>query len=212
MTQKKFTNTVRKELPKFIFSTIGIIILCLSINFISWKFKLVSGGLPGYGLIVSYSSKISLGTFLLAANTLILFLAFMLVGKTVGIRGIYGYVFLSIFIDFSRNFFHLTQNTDTTFVQKFLLLFVQGLIAPIGISLVIANRYSFGSYSSIHPIVNKFIKISAPLFFVIMDIILSIITAVMFGLETGLLLLVNSLAFFVSFNYTLKIFKRYIHN
>lgn len=199
---------MKKEAKKLIYSTIGIMILGLSINILSWQYKLVSGGLPGYGLTINYITGFPVGMFLLMANTLILALSFLIAGKTAGLRGVYGYAFLSIFIDLSRNVLSLKQIAPVSLPTSILLITLQGIIAPIGIAIVMANGYTFGSYSSMVPVINKFLKISAPKFFFIMDFILTIITLYFFGVKMAGLLLLNAAVFFIVFKYTLSVTKK----
>jgi len=200
---------MKKEIRKLIYSSLGIIILGSAINLLSWRYKLISSGLPGYALSFNYLTHFSVGQFLFISNSLILALSFLIAGKTSGLRGVYGYTLLSIFIDYPRRLFNLSQIVIASLPLNILLVILQGLIAPIGIAVVMANGYSFGSYSSMMPIVNKFSNISAPKFFLITDAILSLITFYFFGFQSALLLLLNATTFFIVFNKALPIMKRY---
>lgn len=180
----------------------------LSINLLSWQYKLISTGLPGYALLINYLSSISVGVILLIANTIILITSFILVGKTSGIKGVFGYVLLSIVIDKSREILFLHQFTTPPFFISALLIGLQGLIAPIGISLVLVSGYSFGSYSSIIPIVKKFSSISSPKLFLILDLFLAMITYIFFGINSFILVLVNAIVFYFSFKYFLNLFSK----
>ncbi|MBU0975655.1 MAG: YitT family protein [Patescibacteria group bacterium] len=197
---------IKKELRPFLYSTIGIIVLGLSINLISWKFKMVSGGLPGYGLVVNYITDFPLGVFLLISNTIILILQFLIAGKTTGIRGIYGYVLLSIFIEATRKFFNINL-AEVEGLKNLSLIALQGFLGGFSIALVVAYDYSFGSYSSIFPIVRKFIDIKAPTLFLLFDALLVVTTTIAFGFEKGYLLLVNAVVFYFSFKLFLRSFK-----
>jgi uncharacterized membrane-anchored protein YitT (DUF2179 family) len=200
---------VSDELKKILWTTLGLIILGLAINLFAWKFRLISGGLPGYALIINYLTGFPVGQSLLIINTIILLLSFVIAGKTAGLRGVYGYVAISIFIDYSKPLLHLTQQLPPNFIISTLLLALQGLIAPIGISLALANSYSFGSYSSIIPIIHKFKAISPPKFFLILDLVLTTITLIFFGPASAFFLLINSVVFFLSFRFFLPRFQRY---
>ena len=202
-------NKIIKELKKIAYSTIGIIILGSAINLISWKFHLISSGLPGYALIANYLTGFSVGSFLFITNSIILGLSFLIVGKTAGLRGVYGYAMLSVYIDYSRNLFNLQQIAINSLSTNIFLIILQGIIAPIGIAIVMANGYSFGSYSSMMPIVNKFSDINAPKFFFIADFILSLITFYFFGIQSALLLLLNAAVFFLVFKSALKFINNY---
>ncbi|MDD3647579.1 MAG: YitT family protein [Candidatus Dojkabacteria bacterium] len=202
---------LKKEIRLFVYSTIGIIILGLSINFISWKYKLVSGGLPGYGLAFNYIIGFPLGYFLLLVNTLILILQYFVAGKVTGLRGIYGYIFLSVFIEITRRFFGI-QQAEAGIPNEYYYMAIQGFIGGTSIALVIAHGYSFGSYSSIYPIVKKFVKISAPAMFFLFDAILVIITILAFDARKGYLLFVNAVFFYLSFRLFLKYFREEVDN
>lgn len=188
----------------FIISTIGITILGLSISLISWKYKLVTSGLPGYALIFNYLTNISVGTALLIGNTIILLLAFLIAGKTAGIKGVYGYVYLSLIVDLPKKLFNLTQVNTPQFPYNIILYIAQGIIAASAIGFVLHNKYSFGSYSSMLPIADKFIKVSPAVFMFILDMLLALVATYFFSLQKGIFLLINASSFFFSLNYTLK--------
>lgn len=209
---KNIKEKVQKEIRPFVFSTLGMAILALTINVFSWRYRLVSGGFPGYGLVVNYLTEIPLGIFLLVSNTIILFLALLIAGKTAGIRGVYGYMFFSIFIEFSREILGFEQVAVDSFSTNLILSVLQGVLSPIGVALVVASDYSLGNYTSIFPVVKNYLNISAPLLFFILDVLLTVITFICFGFEMGLLLLVNSVVFFVCFKYELRVVEKLMNN
>jgi len=200
---------MNKEFVKrFIVSTIGITVLGLSISLISWHFKLVTSGLPGYALILNYLTRFPLSTGLFIANTVILLIALILAGKSAGIKGIYGYTLLSLVIAFSKSAFSLTQVQLDSLLLNVFLYILQGSIAAFAISFVVYNKFSFGSYSSLLPITDKYWPITPPKLFFVLDFILSLITAYYFGIQTGIFLLINAGAFFLVFRFTLKCLNR----
>ncbi len=195
---------IQEEIKHFLIASFGIIVLGLSITLLSWQYTLISSGLPGYGLIINYLTKFPLGTLLIIANSTILFFSFVIAGKTSGIRGVYGYIFLSLVIDYSKKIFLLKQIILHSFAISALLISFQGFIAPIAISVVILNKYSFGSYSSLLPIFDKIHPVSPPKLFLFLDAILVFITFFLFGFNKAFLLAINALVFFVVFKYSLK--------
>ncbi len=192
-----------RELYRLVISSFGIILLGLSINYLSWRYRLVSGGFPGYALDINYVLHFPVGMTLLIANTIVLLLSFVIAGKTAGLRGVYGYVLVSFFIDSSKNFLHIQQVAHEPLVSYMFFTITQGTSAALAIALVMANGYSFGSYSSIMPIVRKFSRISAPKFFLLMDTVLGILTFALFGLQRAVLMYINAAVFFVVFRLAL---------
>src|SRR3989344_1693149 len=193
-----------KKLKSFLIATACFIPFALSINLLSWQYKLISGGFPGYALVVNYLTGVSVGTFLIFINTIVLLANFLFVGKTAGVKGVYGYIILSLLIDSTRNILNLSQFTSTNLFFNIISISLQGLICGSVIGIIIFLGYSFGSYSSLVLLINKFWKITAPPYFFLMDIILAFITTYFFGIERGLLLLLNAVVFFVAFKYTLR--------
>src|SRR3989339_814890 len=59
--------------------------------------------------------------FLIIINTVVLLLNFLIVGKTAGAKGVYGYVFLSFLIDMSRKLLNLQQLASSGFLSGALL-------------------------------------------------------------------------------------------
>lgn len=204
----RFGENVKNELHRLILSTIGIIMLGTAINLLSWKYKLVSGGFPGYALNINYLTGFPVGKSLLIANTAVLILSLLVAGKTAGLRGIYGYTFLSVFIEVSKGLLNLQQIETSLIFTNLLLTSLQGFIAPIGIALVIVSGYSFGSYSSVIPIIDRFKKIPAPVTFLFFDLILAVLTLYFFGFEKAIFMLVNALVFYLTFNQTLKVLNK----
>jgi uncharacterized membrane-anchored protein YitT (DUF2179 family) len=194
-----------KEIKEFVLATLCFIPFALSINLLSWQYKLVSGGFPGYALVTNYLTGVSVGTFLIILNTIVLLANFLFVGKTSGIKGVYGYVAVSFLIDYTKPFFNLSQHVHSSLLFNIGAMSLQGLIAGSVIGVIIYFGYSFGSYSSLIFLVNKFWKIAPPPFFFLMDTILSVITIYFFGVERGVLLLINAVIFFFAFKYTLQL-------
>jgi hypothetical protein len=107
----------------------------------------------------------------------------------------------------------MQQFQNTSMMFNIGLLIIQGSTAAFSIAFVMKHLYSFGSYSSMFPILNKYNKkVTPPVFFIIMDILLSLFTFVFFGIEKAFLLLINATAFFIVFNYSLKFLDNYIKN
>lgn len=202
------SRSLKEELKSLLISIVGITILGLSITLISWQFKLVTSGLPGYALILNYKTGVSVGTALFAANTIILLITLIVAGKSAGLKGFFGYGYLSLVVDLTKKTFNLHQVIIPSLQINIFLYVFQGLIAACAIGFIVYNKYSFGSYSSILPITDKYLKIHPPVLFFILDLILAVMTAYLFSFDKGILLLINAGAFFISFHYALKLLTR----
>lgn len=194
---------MNKKIKPFLISTVGMILFTLTINIFSWKNVLVTGGFPGYALVLNYLTGVSIGSSLFFANTVLILLTFFILGKTAGIKGIYGYILVSVTADLWRKVLGLSQ-AEIPFINQLIAVVLQGFFSSFCIAFVISNKYSFGNYSTMHPLFNNFVKVSAPVFFFACDVILSLLTIIFFGWQKGFLVLVNSAVFYFMFKFALS--------
>lgn len=200
----------RVNLRQFAVATAGILLLAINIDVLSWQFKIVTGGMPGYALALNYLLHIPVGAFLLVINSIILVLLTIVDGKTAGLKAIYGYILLSVSVEFFRQTLNISSQDSTDLALIFLVSFMQGITAPIAIAMVLRNGYTFGSWTSLYPIATRVWRhVTAPQFFFLMDGILTVIVLVTLGPIKALLLLVNAVAFFFSFRFCMSVNKKH---
>jgi uncharacterized membrane-anchored protein YitT (DUF2179 family) len=204
----KITTLEKKQ---FLYINIGIVILVLAITFLAWKYTIVSGGMPGYALALNYLYEIPIGLFLFAVNSVVILANLLILGKSTGVKAIYGYITLSLLLEFTKSSLGIERVELDNLLAQILLIAVQGFIAPIGIALVLLNGYSFGSWTSLYPLIQRiYRKLAAPAFFLIMDLTLCIIVFLTFGLEKSALLILNAVIFYFSFKYFMGKGKKYL--
>ncbi len=194
------------ERRRFINATIGIVLLAVNLNVLSWMYKIVSGGMPGYGLALNFLFDVPVGLFLLVTNTLILVIMLIVEGKSAGIKAIYGYVLLSVAVDGIRRIVGLEQVELQNVGLQVVISVLQALTAAIPIGIVLRNGYTFGSWTSILPLIKRIIPsltIYALVF--IADFILAIIVLMTMSWEKSLLLLLNAVIFFFVLRFSMSV-------
>jgi uncharacterized membrane protein YczE len=77
------------------------------------------------------------------------------------------------------------------------------------ISVLLANNYSVGSYSTIFMIIEKYIKVEAQVVFITLDLLLAIASTLLLGIEIGLLLLINAIVAYFTVKFALPRLKRF---
>ncbi|HSW87566.1 MAG TPA: YitT family protein [Candidatus Saccharimonadales bacterium] len=192
----------------FIIANIAIFLLALVINLFAWKFQLVSAGISGYGLVLSYLVHINVGIVLFVMNGFIMLLNWLILGKIAGIKAIWGYIAFSVWISVTQVIFHLHQTPTHSFFYQLMYLSILAILIDILISIIIASSYSVGSYSALYPVINKFIPISPSRMFIIGDVILTIITALLFGYQKAFLLLIHAIILSLSLKYTMPVVQK----
>ena len=204
------TKVHKGELTLFLIANVGIIFLTISINFLAWKYRLVSAGITGYALAASYLLPFSVGTLLLIMNGIILLANVLILGKSAGLKAFYGYITFSLMIDLTRTMFQLKKTPVDSFFTQFVFLSLLAVCIAVFISLIIATGYSVGSYSALYPLINKYYRLSAAHLFFIGDAILTIITLFLFGAEKAALLFLHTLILSFSLKYALPFIKKYV--
>lgn len=176
---------------QILFTTGANFSVAILVNLLAWHFQLVSGGLTGYALFLNLITPFSTGTLLLGMN-LVLLIAVITIGKGPGLRGVYGFVSLSFFIDITRKLLQLQQVATPSFLTTLVLITLLSIGMGAAIWVVLANNYSVGAYSTLYMIVKKWIDVSAQNLFFLLDFVLAILTGIIFGFEKGILLVVNA--------------------
>lgn len=173
-------------------TTLANLAVAVLVNILAWRFQLVSGGLTGYALFLNLITPFSTGTLLLGMNLVLLLIAVVTIGKGPGLRGVYGFVSLSFFIDITRNLLQFQQVATPSFLATLILITLLSIGMGAAISVVLANNYSVGAYSTLYMIVKKWIDVPAQNLFFLLDFVLAILTGIVFGFEKGVLLIVNA--------------------
>ena len=133
--------------------TVGAFILAISINAVLLPNKLVAGGANGISIVINYVFGISPAIVLYAINIPLLVLCFLLLGKEVGVKTIYGSLIYPFFVGITSGMPVLTHNI-------FLAALFGGIITGAGLGLVFRGNASTGGTAIISQIVNKYFKVS----------------------------------------------------
>lgn len=146
----KFT---KQQIQDTLYVTIGSLILAISINSILLPNKIVAGGANGISVVINYLFGLNPAIVLYAINLPLLVLCFLLLGKEVGIKTIYGSLIYPFFVGITTNLPVLTHNI-------FLATIFGGILTGIGLGLEFRGNASTGGTAIISQIVNKYFKIS----------------------------------------------------
>lgn len=192
--------------------TLSNFVVAMLVNNLAWKNQLVSGGLTGFSIIINYLTSIPVGQTLLTINILLVILAIIIIGKGPGSRAIYGFVSLSFLIDLTREIFHITQVPSQPFFINLMLIIILSISMGIGVSIVLANNYSVGAYSTIYLIIKQFYDVPAQNVFFTIDFLLATITTLFFGIDRGGLLVVNAFVAYFVVKITLPKVKLFFEN
>lgn len=170
-------NYYQKLFKDGLFVTIGSFLLAISINSILLPNSLVAGGANGISIVIHHLFGISPALVLYIINIPLLVLCFLLLGKEVGFKTIYGSLIYPFFVGITTDFPVFTTN---------LLLgaIFGGILTGAGLGLVFRGKASTGGTAIISQIVNKYFKIPLGISILFVDglVILSALFA--FNIDT----------------------------
>lgn len=142
-----------QRLKETLYVTVGAFILAISVNLIFLPNQIVAGGASGLSIVLNELFGWNVALTLYAINIPLLILCFLLLGKDVGLKTIYGSLINPFFIAITGSLPPLTNSI-------FLATLYGGVLTGIGLGLVFRGNASTGGSAIISQIVNKYFKIS----------------------------------------------------
>lgn len=142
-----------QRLKETLYVTLGAFILAISVNLIFLPNQIVAGGASGLSIVLNELFGWNVALTLYAINIPLLMLCFLLLGKDVGLKTIYGSLINPFFIAITGSLPPLTNSI-------FLATLYGGVLTGIGLGLVFRGNASTGGSAIISQIVNKYFKIS----------------------------------------------------
>ena len=137
---KKLTRReilVRKYLKEGTYIVIGCFLMAIGTSLFLLPNQLSSGGFAGISTIAYYLFNLPLGTTMLILNIPLLILTIIRVGKEIAIKGVFGTIVLSSFIDILEKFEPLTQD-------RLLACIYGGIFIGLGTAIVLKANASTG--------------------------------------------------------------------
>lgn len=167
---KKFLD----GLYDYLMISLGTFLYCVCWECFLIPNGITSGGLTGACTVIEFATggAIPVSTSYIIANTFLLIMAFLILGRTIGIRTIYCIALSTVLfrilpgIDWMKalpgHFFYVEQ--------RILLPIIGGLLEALGLSLILQRDASTGGTDIIAMIANKFWPVSMGRAYVVCDL------------------------------------------
>ena len=174
---KKILN----QLKDFALITIGSLIAAVAVSVFLAPHAVVSGGVSGIAIVINKFTGFPIGVAVLLMNIPLFFAGAIFLGKSFGIKSLYGAFVFSIFMD--------AVSTDVILTENVLMsALFGGVLLGIGFGLIFLTGATTGGTDILASIGNKFVPaIDLGKWFFIFDIII-ILSGVVFLKNTELLL------------------------
>ena len=149
---KKLTRkqiVLKKYLKEGVEIIIGCILMALGTALFLLPNQLSSGGFAGISTIIYYLFNMPLGITMLILNIPLIILTIIKVGKEIAIKGIFGTIVLSTFIDIFEKLKPLTED-------RLLACIYGGILVGLGTAIVLKANASTGGTDLLSYIVRAF--------------------------------------------------------
>lgn len=164
MTVSKVFDTVKA----YLLITFGCLIYCLAWTQIFEPNGLVSGGITGLCVVIEYGTGFPLYISYAIFNAVLLLLAFLILGRSFGIRTIFALAMITLLFDVLPMLHIPTMELK----DRILMPVIASLIEAIGVSIMIKYNGSSGGTDIIALIINKFWPISLGKVYIALDILI----------------------------------------
>ncbi|MGX7198154.1 YitT family protein [Enterococcus olivae] len=152
----------KQQIQEALFVVAGAFVLAVSINSILLPNKIVAGGVNGISIVLNHLFGWNPAIILYTINIPLLILCFMLLGKDVGLKTVFGSLIYPFFVGITAHFPIITENI-------FLASLFGGILTGIGLGLVFRGNASTGGTAIISQIVHKYLNLSLGIAILIVD-------------------------------------------
>ncbi|KAJ53212.1 uncharacterized membrane-anchored protein YitT (DUF2179 family) [Clostridium tetanomorphum] len=180
-----------KKFKEYFFITLGALMVALATKFFLAPNKIAAGGVIGIAIILNnFLPFLSIGFLSLIMNIVLFIIAFIFIGSKFGGKTIYASMSLSIMIWFLDR--AVTLNAPLTY-DLFLASIFGIIISGIGMGIVFNQNASTGGTDILAKIGSKFIDVPIGKSLLAVDFIITLFSAISFGIEIGMYSLLSVL-------------------
>jgi len=180
---KNETNLLKKaQLKDYTLIFIGIILTAASIVYIFTPNRLAAGGAQGIALVINHLTGMNSGLLMILINGLLFITAFMILGSSFGAKTLFSSLGLSFVVFIMEKYFYFGPLTDNLMLST---IFGSALMGS-GVGIILNRNASIGGTSLVGKIISKFTYIDQVNCIVATDIVVTLFSMVVFGIEIGL--------------------------
>lgn len=180
---KNDTQFLKKtQLKDYVLIFLGIILTAASIVYIFTPNRLAAGGAQGIALVVNHLTGINSGLLMILINGMLFITAFMILGTSFGAKTLFSSLGLSFVVFIMEKYLYYGPLTDNLMLAT---IFGSALMG-MGVGIILNRNASIGGTSLIGKIISKFTYLDQVNCIVGTDILVTLFSMVVFGIEIGL--------------------------
>ena len=180
---KSDTQFLKKtQLKDYVLIFLGIILTAASIVYIFTPNRLAAGGAQGIALVVNHLTGINSGLLMILINGMLFITAFMILGTSFGAKTLFSSLGLSFVVFIMEKYLYYGPLTDNLMLAT---IFGSALMG-MGVGIILNRNASIGGTSLIGKIISKFTYLDQVNCIVGTDILVTLFSMIVFGIEIGL--------------------------
>lgn len=170
----------KKNIIEYLGITAGSFLIALALTVFLVPNRIAAGGVSGLATVIYYITSFPIGITMLIINIPLFLAGVKIMGKSFGVRTIYGIAALSIFTDLLQP--HMISLTDDLLLASI----YGGVVGGIGLGLVFRFRGTTGGTDLIASLINYYTGISVGEGLLIADGVVVTLAGIFFNLEVAL--------------------------
>ncbi|MFM1653474.1 YitT family protein [Brevibacillus sp. B_LB10_24] len=175
--EKKLTPI--ELLQKFIFITLGAVLMALALEVFLVPNAIIDGGITGVSIILSKVTSVSLGIFIFVLNLPFFILGRRQIGRTFAFSTLYGIAVMSV----STALLHDVQPFTN---EKILAVLFGGLILGLGVGLVLRFGGSLDGTEIVAILISKKTNIPVGQIIMFINVFIFIVAGFVFGWDSAM--------------------------
>lgn len=166
-------------LKKFIFITVGAILMAVALEIFLVPNEVIDGGITGISIVLSEVTDVALGIFIFVINLPFLYIGYKQIGKTFAISTLYGVAVMSVATA-------LLHSVDPFTNEKILAVLYGGLILGFGVGLVIRFGGALDGSEIVAILVSKKTRLPVGQIIMMLNVFIFIIAGFVFGADSAM--------------------------
>jgi len=169
----------RDYLIKFIFITIGAILMGVALEVFLVPNEVIDGGITGISIVLSEVTSVALGIFIFVVNLPFLLIGYKQIGKTFAISTLYGVGVMSVTTALLH---HVEPFTN----EKILAVLYGGLILGLGVGLVIRFGGALDGSEIVAILLSKKTRIPVGQIIMFFNVFIFVVAGFVFGADSAM--------------------------
>lgn len=157
----------------------GIFLFSFALNVFFSPYHIVPGGVSGLAIVLEYITHVRKSIIIGVLNIPVFLLGFIILGKKFVINTALGVFLVPVFVE-------LTSSIGTITKDVLLATILGGVVAGVGIGMLLTNQASLGGTDTVAKMISKFIPKPVGKIMMCIDLLIVSSTLLVFGIEEAL--------------------------